>query len=340
MIAMTDKEVLEPKKEETRIRATVSKEVVIEGVDQTSLTSLVIKEAAKAIATIRPAESGTGIVFRFLEGYNRFTDENRFLKIPLNISNLKGFKDVFGERYAVLEENIAQVHVVEHLLSAMHIAGITDAEIFIENYSQGRNVVVPTKGAGVSYYFELLNANKTRLEGYVNTVKVVKEDEYTSKKQTNFKTSIKVFPSDNLEILVTSSKQADIFDLKEQPLHVKDVYSEIREHLDARPLGRVAFYPVYLLWKLARARGYQGITEENYIIVTPYDNTETVAAKMQPKYREGKNEYLAHTVLDFLGELFALSPRIKGRFVLENTNHLSRISALKYFVKNSTFSPT
>ena len=230
--------------------------------------------------------------------------------------------------------------VTEHLAAAMHLAGITNADITFYKKRLQKGSSVPTCGPGIENFFRGLCDKKRELGSLASGMQVTGSSSYASS-DGNIEREIIVEPSDKLEIIVESEGYKDLPKLGSDSIHITDAYQELAEHVKARPLARLGSTPIYGLWKLSKVLGYRGVDHESYIIVTPRSKAEDIVQRMQPKYRGGKNEHLYHTALDFFGELYSLgSPDIKGRFMLKNTTHLTRVPALKSFSERGVFQRT
>jgi len=312
-------------------RATVKEPIVIEGVD-------VRKIKKNTTAEIRPEQEGRGLYFTINADPER---------IPYDIHHLYAYRHpVVGARYNVVssarDEGLTgrlrgekQIHVVEHLVSALYAAGITDAEVNIKN-GGSKIVSAPSLGPGIEAYFKLLQGKREELDFPLEAVRVTRMHGYKpTDEKKGVQTSITIAPRNSLEIRVASARQADLFPIGEQEMEVTDFYGELEKHLSARPIGRLKNPFIFAFWKMVNWLGYRGITDENYITARLFDDEKSLVKKMHPEYRLGRNEFLAHTIFsDFFGELCSLgSPYIRGRFALKNASHLSRVAALKQFAK-------
>ena len=303
-------------------RATIKEPITLKGYDLWSFSD-------NLAASIQPHRSGIEFVIGSII-------------VPFDIAHIEGVTGMVGERYVRVVSQGTEVRVVEHLASALHLAGITDARVVMSDGARS----VPQRGAGIEAMYRLLRSQRQVTDDVPREVKVVKSSTYEFfNKRIGDMTSVCAYPSDSLDITVLAARQPDLCALGEKPLQVNAVYAGCEQHLSARPLARLATrifhtHPIYALWRAARAVGYRGISEENYVLVTPQDTPQTVCGKMQPCYREDMNEFLAHTLFcDFPGELYAIGNcQIKGGFTLKNSNHLTRIDALRQFVKEGVFS--
>ena len=258
-----------------------------------------------------------------------FQDQNGI--IDYDLSSLQGHQAKSTARYLKLDNGAAKIRVAEHLLSAFHLAGVTDALIICPK-SQ-----VPTCGSGIKQFYDALHSNRVQLDVKKEIVRTVKSSEYRSQRN-GIETLITVNPSNTLDILVDSGRHPDLIDLNEQPFYIEDVHTNAEDHYEAMPVARIQECWKYLAWNLMRTIGFKGISEDNYIIASPGATQGQIAQQMQDQYQEGRNEYLAHTaVCDFPGELLALGSKVVGSFTLSNTNHILRVEAIKQFYREGVF---
>lgn len=230
--------------------------------------------------------------------------------------------------------------VAEHLASALHLTGITNADVtFLKNKLQ-KGFSVPAYGQGIrDFYCELIEQKK-ELDSPVSGIDTLSSSSFTFLDGV-IEREISVEPSDKLEIIVESKGYKDLPELKSKPIYLENAYEELVNHTSARPLARLGNPLIYAVWKISKTIGYRGVREENYILVKPGDTVKDITERMQEQYREERNEHLYHTALDFFGELYSLgSPDIRGRFILRNTTHLVRVPALKKFSERGVFQKT
>lgn len=276
--------------------------------------------------------------------------------IPMDLFHAYAQNDLFGRRVTLsmkedrglekkLEKNSTKIQVIEHLASALHIAGISGATVTVENKNSVDDIIMPSTGPGVKRYVERLRQASEDAGESRNLVYIDKAEIYIyGETKKGHRTMIAAKPSDSLKIRVLSGKYDDLTDVGEEEFSVENAYAEADRYMHARPIARLTGgsgitekslgWMKYLYWKQASLRGYKGITDETYIIATPWDSAEDIKKKMAPEFREKSNEYLAHTVLDFMGELYMVGNcPVVGEFTLANTNHPARMSALKHFFR-------
>lgn len=289
---------------------------------------------------IWPAEAGEGITF--------LNSNFQGLEIPLNIYHTYSLDNFFGRSVALCStrddnlENIIpkkkaaiRIHVVEHLVSALHYLGITDAKIVVEGSKESpTEAFIPTRGAGITHYVNSLENQIEKLGKAIDVIEFREEDKFIQNHKKG--TAIAIAPDDELSMLIDTS---DLGKINLSPAHISmaDAYKKIKTHLSARPIARINGTIIYALWKVINQRGYKGICDDNYILAEPSATTQTIVSRMATQYQEGRNESVAHGVLDRFGELYMLDGRpIRGSLHAIKGNHPSVISALKYFVKEGS----
>lgn len=257
-----------------------------------------------------------------------FVDQGK--NIPLNLNSLHANQSLIGARYLYVGEGKRKaVRVPEHLLSAMFWRNVDDVKVTASKQQ------IPLDGPGIKAFYDHLaplsspQATRTRSHFYVarpmTFAMVVKGIEVT----------VEATPSrdDTLNIQVLSGRHRDLPDLCEKPFELIDAPLQAPDHLRARAIARLQNSIKYRNWRLVSSLGY-GINHETYLVAAPGDTAKDIRRKMQPEYQDNGNEHLAHTaVCDFPGELLAAAPKISGNFVLQNTNHLTRVAAIRFFVK-------
>ena len=266
---------------------------------------------------IEKGEEGSGIVFRDKSG-----------DIDLSVATLHANTSFIGARYLYVgQPDYKAVRVPEHLLSALFLRGINDVRI------TAKEKQIPLDGPGIQSFYDSLTPFDTLRQApsgsHFHVVKAAKfETVYKG-----IKVSVEAIPSTDLCIQVLTAKHPDLPDLCEKPFTLANVRLDALSFLEARPIARLKNFLKYGLW-LGLSKLGHGINESTYLIATPKDGAKEIRRKMQAQYRDDGNEHSAHTaVCDFPGELRAVAPNISGTFILSNTNHLTRIAAIRYFIQ-------
>lgn len=258
-----------------------------------------------------------------------FTDRRE--QIRLSLESLHANEAKNGARYLYIgREERKIVRVPEHLLSAIFWHGIDDVRVTAPKRQ------VPLAGPGIKSFYESLRPLR------LNSPKAAKLHFYVAKEMTyettykGIQVTIQARPAKDgeLNIHVLSGKHPDLPDLGEQPFILNNAAVEAEKHLDARAIARLRDKKKYACWRILSRIGF-GINEDTYLIARPNDSVEEIGAHMLKKYRSSRNEHLAHTaVCDFPGELRAVAPYISGTFTLSNTNHITRVAAIREFIRN------
>jgi len=154
-------------------KATVREPVVIEGIDP-------FRRNKNVRAEIRPGNEGM-----------YFTINSDRARIPYDIHHLYAQKNIVGARYNVVsserDDDLTgtlkkgrEVRAIEHLVSGMCAAGITDAEINIQSGDSSTVVSAPSNGPGIKHYFELMKKYREELDRPIDIVRFAKPDGYKS----------------------------------------------------------------------------------------------------------------------------------------------------------------
>jgi hypothetical protein len=320
----------------TYTRATVDRPIVLEGYDLSGFS--------RGTAVVQPGNNG--IAFTRYDG----------LRVPYDMHHLYGVHGSMGSRYLALSPQEdkdlkdtpaslpKQITIVEHLASSLHLLGITDAEISLQTRPWlGDKVFMPQQGAGLEHYVLALKDNIRAIPGENGVVRCVRSATYhRHDDRKNVDVSITVEPYEKFSVAVKGGRHLSTrLAIEAERYKLKDVYNQWPAGLRARPLARLDHPFVYAFWRAARALGYKGVTEENYVLLKPGSTIDSIRKHMFQEFQEGFNEFCAHTaVSDFPGECAALGGRMHARFTLENPTHLDRIAALKQFKREGALQLT
>lgn len=326
-----------------KTRKTVSKTVAISGYSfEVSWRRFVDRAKMGEDYTMRihPANENTGIKLINSSFPN--------IQVPLDIFHTYSRNTFFARSVIVSDKTDINLtndlpkkktnlrfHVTEHLSSALHHLGITDAFIEVESSkSTPTEAFIPTQGYGISHYVNSLHDYVKDLKVPVPLVKVISSDAYVSPSLTS--SNVVIVPSEKLSFSIDKSDLGKIM-LASMPIELSDVYAEIDDHLDARPIARVDTLVKTLAWNLGDWRNYKAVSKDNYIIASFEKDSYDLIKEMHEKYQLAENESVAHGHLDRFGEVYSIAGLpVKGGFDFKNTNHPRSISALKYFVKNGS----
>lgn len=322
-------------------RKTVDKSIEIKGYSFEVTPRRILSKKlmnTKHSMIIQPAEIGAGITF-----YNQNFIET---PIPLNIYHTYSRDDGIGRSVALSDKKdtnlddlipkkgeAIRIHIVEHILAALHYKGITDANIYIEGSEENpTEVYVPTEGAGISHYIKAIKNNIFDSGIRVRPIQFKEEATFSYERKGKIGI-VSIKPANELEMNINQSDLGSI-KLSSSPIVSANVYKDIEKHLAARPVARVNELLINLAWKILNKQGYKGICEDNYIIANRGISVEELTARMAPQYQEGQNEPVAHGMLDRYGELYTLGGLpVQGSLSAHHANHPTSIKGLKQFVK-------
>ena len=250
--------------------------------------------------------------------------------VPITPDTLQAVKDVTGARYLqIIWKDGKPIKVIEHLVSALFAAGIHSADVDIE-WKMG---FLPVIGPGIKpVYDDLMSA-------WVNRNNELPIFSYTWRWPKKIESKripwayIIIELSNTFDVEV-STKHKDLADINEQPLCINDVYWEIQNHINARPIARIQQAVMYYGFKILKNLPWiqlKWINPEVYILPWRNDTWEDIVHMMHAQYQEWRNEHYAHTIFaDFLWEAHIFFPgEIQAKITLINTNHISRVELLR-----------
>jgi hypothetical protein len=270
--------------------------------------------------------------------------------IPYNPQTLHAIDGIFGRMLRVSDaESKVQILIVEHLLSAIRLLGLSGIEIHIGEscraplMSSGIPKIwfnqptyfIPICGPGVSGYIKQLlpycELTGEKQEEYrIQSPNTFSQTEALEGKYRGLVRNITIIPDDHFSIEVLSAKQPDIInDPDAKPFHISDT-DNVRDHLRARPIMRLTSRTKAIAIWILNFRSF-ALTPETYFKSRPQLSREDVVARMQPQYQEHQNEHLVHTAIaDILWELWGFigNKRFLGKIILKDTNHVFRMLAL------------
>ncbi len=260
-----------------------------------------------------------------------------------------------------------QLYVVEHLVSALTAAGLSDVKINFDAWHK-KSFFVPIVGPGIKWIVDAIRGKTQELLTSAQDHQIAEMNidifsswcpqEYTSGMFTvtidptvqaicysytenNIHRSITLSPHTGYSVCIESARQRDVVDLFEEPFTVEDVDQLDDIDLSARPMARVANFKSKIALTLLNALWVcNGITQETYFFANPWDNRSQIVSKMFPKFKAGHHEHLAHSaVSDFPWEKQALCASLwvqemHAKITLNNTNHMFRVAVLKQIFKD------
>lgn len=222
-----------------------------------------------------------------------------------------------------------KIRVVEHIISALWAAWITQAKVTAELsmwyfpviwpgiepiYSAIRSKVVPTQQQDVYKYNGPQNQ---RIQSGLY------EDAY-----------MEISPSDSFELSIEATNR-DISALPSEPLVIQDVYAEVSEHSDARAIARIQQAMIYYgfkIWQIIPGIEFKGVSDIWYIVPPRTATGDEIVSLMRDRYIEdGRNEQYGHTLAsDFMSEIHTFFPwQIKAKIKIVNGGHQGRVDVLR-----------
>ena len=253
---------------------------------------------------ITPAEPDSGIVFRTLDG----------VVIPAHITALENFEALAGPSHRPFTANSTtlakggrHIRTVEHLLAALHMMGVTNALIKVEEE-------IPNVDGSAMDYCRIIAAagiedqKRPRIDIVVNK-KIGVGAENPSEKH------VYVEPFDGFEAVLRVDYPAPI---GEQRFHFNPTkQSFVDEIAPARSFN--TFENI----DMAQQKGMAGSGYLNSHIII--HDGKVINTKLNYP-----DEFVRHKMLDLLGDIFLLGHNLRGRVVGNMTSHgLNQSLALK-----------
>lgn len=274
-------------------------------------------------------------------------------KIPYTPDTLHAIDGIFGRMLRITDrEQKVQILIVEHLLSAIRLLGLSDIEIHIGASCRAplvsRDVPViwynkptyfiPVCGPGVSGYVEQL-LPACAFTGESQDPYIVQSKSSFSMAepiQSKYRGCIReviIEPADQGSIHVHSHYQPDIENNPQaQPFIISD-QDDVWNHLSARPMMRLTSRTAAIIIWILNFRSF-ALTSETYFKSRPQLSPKEVVGRMQSQYQKDQNEHLVHAAIaDLSGELWAFigNRRFLWRIILKDANHVFRMLALRKF---------
>ena len=242
---------------------------------------------------IIPAPVDTGIVFRTLDGVD----------IPSHISYLENFNQMrpgksFTANSTVLTHGSRRIRTVEHLLATLHMLGITNAIIKVDEEipnidGSAADFCRIVKGA------EIVSQEKNRTEIVIHQKILIGRESQSEK-------FIYIEPFDGFEVNMRVDYPAPIFEQKFT--FNPDLQSFDKEIAPARSFN--TFENI----DMAQQSGTAGSGYLNSHIII-YDG-KVINTKLN-----FPDEFVRHKILDLLGDVYLLGHNLRGRIVGNMTSH-------------------
>ena len=230
---------------------------------------------------ILPAEVDTGIRF-----VRKDLDGN-----PVVRANYKNVVD--ARRRTMLSENGVSVQTIEHLMSALFAAGVTNAVVEVDAEE------VPDLDGGAASLYNAVVACGVVTQAKAATVLRVRRKGRIEENDA----SILAEPSDRFEVRY-------ILEYEEPPIHLEATYREKEDDFASIASARTYCLKseVELLLSLGLGKG----AERDNIVILGEDGVE--------RWRSD-NEPANHKLLDFIGDMALLGGRIIGSFTCRKSGH-------------------
>ena len=275
-------------------RRTIQNEIVYNGIGLHKGENIKLK--------LIPAEQGTGIIFKRVDLKDGENEIILDINNTFDLTRGTNLRNEFG----------ANVHTIEHFLSALYVYGITD--LFVE--LDGNEL--PIGDGSAKPFVELLEKNGIKeLEAEIGEI-VIKEPLYISQGDKH----IIALPYDGYKI--TYSIKFEHTFLKSQVLEKEiDIDTYKSEVAPARTFG--FDYEVEYLKKNNLALGG---TLENAIVVKK-------DGVLNPGGLRFEDEFVRHKMLDIIGDLKVLNRPIKGHIIAIKAGHAIDIEFAKLLLPNN-----
>lgn len=275
--------------------------------------------------------------------------------IPHDSAHLQAIDSTLGRMLRVTDDKQTfQIVLVEHLLSAVQLLGLTNIEIVIDEsdfwpltsstvpifWLKKKTYWIPVMWPGVSGFIEALAGYSRPLSEVPEIIKVHTEAVYRiidpKKKYKWIERMMSIEPADRLIVQILSAQQPDINNNPNaSPIAIEEG-EDITNFLRARPVMRLAnkFQESVLFFMNLRSFA---LTRETYFRSKPSLTKEQVVSRMFPEFREGQNEHLYHTAIaDFPSELWAFlrGRHLHARIQIKDGNHSFRMEALTHLLSS------
>jgi len=242
---------------------------------------------------ISPAPVDTGIIFRTLDG----------VAIPGHITALDNFDRLgsgqsFTANSTVLSKGGRRIRTVEHLLAALHMMGITNASIKVDEE-------IPNVDGSAAHFCRIIAAagikdqEKPRMD-------IVIQKKISIGGHSDQEKYVYVEPSEDFEVIMRVDFPAPIF---EQKFHFRPSESSFAV-------------------EIAPARSFNtfeniDIAQQSGMVGSGYLNSHIIIheGKVINTKLNFPDEFVRHKILDLLGDLYLLGYSLRGRVVGNMTSH-------------------
>jgi len=242
---------------------------------------------------ISPMPSDSGIVFRTLDG----------VEIPCNISALEGLDRIkkpggFSANSTVLTAGGRRVRTVEHLLAALHMAGVTNASIKVDEE-------IPNIDGSAADFCRIIDKAGI-VDQEKQSLEVVIHEKISIGNEVPEEKYIYAEPYEGFEIVMRVNYPAPIFEQK-------FVFNP-NEHSFAEEIAPARSFNTFENIDQAQKLGLAGSGYLNSHIII--HDGKVINTRL--KYDD---EFVRHKILDLLGDLYLLGYPLRGRIVANMTSH-------------------
>lgn len=251
-------------------------------------TGVGLHSGEKVLLTLRPAPVNTGIVFRRV-------DLSPVVEIPASY-------EYVGDTMlcTTLQHNDVKIATVEHLLSALAGLGIDNAYIDV-NASE----IPIMDGSAAPFVFLIQSAGireQSAAKKYIRITKPIKVED--NGKYVQFK------PYDGYKVTFTIDFEHPVFNDKPQKVSFDfSGTSYVKQVCRARTFGFLSDYE-----KLRESDLAKGGSLDNAIVVDDYRVLNDEGLRFE-------SEFVAHKVLDAIGDLYLLGSNLIGAFEGYKSGH-------------------
>jgi UDP-3-O-[3-hydroxymyristoyl] N-acetylglucosamine deacetylase len=278
----------------TEMQKTVKKNAVLNGVGLLS--------GRPTGVIISPAPVDSGIVFRTLDG----------VAIPGHITALDNIDRLsqgkaFSANSTVLSAGGRRIRTVEHLLAALHMMGITNASIKVDEE-------IPNIDGSAADFCRIITAagievqSKPRLDIVIHKKIIIGTEDQAEK-------YVYIEPFDGFEVVMRVDYPAPILEQRYR-------FSPT-EHSFENEIARARSFNTFENIDIAQQKGMAGSGYLNSHIII--HDGKVINTKLN-----FPDEFVRHKILDLLGDLYLLGYGLRGRVVGNMTSHgLNQSLALK-----------
>lgn len=287
--------------------------------------------------------------------------EVEWVKVPYSIDHIEAMDSGLG-RMLVLRspEHDFQIFLLEHLCGALRAIGL-DNGITIQIGASCKGPLtsshfpffwfkkntywIPVTWPGIEWFVQQILPHCSDKEETRRVIEVTRQDTFELfDDKYGIERKMTIVPCSEFRVRVESALQPDMPNCpNSMPIEIWE--NEISQFLHARAMMRLSsthkkpairltlsIALQVLLWFFNL--GSSGMTHKTYIRARYRHTPKDIIGMMWAEFRAGWNEHLYHNVLDLLGEVlvFFAWARFQWKIILENTNHVFRMAALKHLI--------